>query len=1257
MVTFKASAEGLVKIRQARKSQGLPIYDFYWLQTASEIMGVDWSVTGKLARGISEGTWKRFLAGRQAINASAFKAYCQMLGLDWQKVREAVPALPGVMKAKVAWGDAPDCPVFWGREQTLQQLTHWITQEGCRLVSISGAGGVGKTTLTVQLAQSLIDDFEQIIWRSLRYAPAAEKVIRDCLQVLSTRPSGVQSQSLDHLQHRVLEAFTQHRCLLILDDGETLLDEGKTGRYRPGYEAYEQVLQTLAYSHHNSCVIFTSRETPSELAPAPHLPARSLQLKGLSMESAIALLEAKGIIGSPQEIQTLVQQYDGNPLALKIAAALIQDLCSGQLSSFLRQRELFGNVWCLLEQQFERLSAPEQQIIHGLICDRTLVTLQTLQQDLFPPIPPAQLLESLESLAWRGLIEKIRQRETRFVPAVNTPAVATPAMAISDPTEIRFCLPPVVMNYGTSRLIAALTEDLLAQDTLPLQQGLLHHYALFKPHSPANIREAQIQCILTPLLAHLHQVLGSPQQIYRCLTLKLSQLHQQHPHQVGYAAGNLVNLLGHLQTDLSDLDLSQLPLWHANLRDKILQRANLSEADLYQTAFTPTFSNISTLACRSDGQWLASGDAAGEIRLWDLATDTLQALLKGHQGKVLCVVFSPDGQWLASSSEDQTVKLWSVATGQCCHTWQCPQTWVGSVAFSADSAILASASKEGSIRLWALDTKAAMTVLTGHHAAVCAIAWHPRSGRLVSGSEDGTLRLWNPLNRKCLRIFRGHSAWAWSVSFSKNGEWIVSGSSDGSIKLWSVRDGGSYPFTGHTSSVWSVQFHPTAAELVSGGEDSLIKRWDIKTGRCIQTLSGHAMGVTALAFTPDGQTLISGGVDRRIKLWDAQTGQCDRTWQGYSRQVHAAAFNPNGQQVASGGSTPGVTLWDIAADQTPAPARSCRLPAGRVWRLAYNSTGSQLITGELDGILSLWDTQTGQLIKTLQGHPDQLWTLALHPQGTLVASAGVKPEICLWQVATGRCQQLLSGHTSGIWAVAFHPNGQWLASGGVDATIRYWAVSTGACLLRWESRHRWVLALAFSPDGRCLASGHADGAVQVRDLRTGETRTFLGHTKQVRAVVFSPDGQWLASSGADCCIKLWHLNLLEHDLKEAGSRDVESTPETLPACWKTLQGHHGVVRAVDVSPDGQTLISASDDGSLKRWDIQSGQLLQTLMIDRPYEKMQSSGMTGITPAQKLTLIDLGAVDAEQSLSPGVRRETLGSANSPLVKKGSGEVEA
>lgn len=127
MVTLKASNLGLAKIKQARKAKGWTIDDYRWLELASQFLGVSWSETGYFAYGISEGTWKGFLYGKYAINADGFKAFCQALGLSWQDVVEGY--------GQQDWGEASDVSQFFGREEEIATLKHWIVEDKCRLIS------------------------------------------------------------------------------------------------------------------------------------------------------------------------------------------------------------------------------------------------------------------------------------------------------------------------------------------------------------------------------------------------------------------------------------------------------------------------------------------------------------------------------------------------------------------------------------------------------------------------------------------------------------------------------------------------------------------------------------------------------------------------------------------------------------------------------------------------------------------------------------------------------------------------------------------------------------------------------------------------------------------------------------------------------------------------------------------------------------------------------------------------------------------
>lgn len=192
---------------------------------------------------------------------------------------------------RVDWGGALAVPNFYGREQEQAQLAQWIMQENCRVVSLLGMGGIGKSALSVNLMHQLVEEslptrrgtdnreglslrplpanpkpFEVILFRSLRDAPALEALLDDSLQVLSPQPLSALPATLEQRLSLLLELLRKARTLLVLDNLECLLQEGDVrGRFRPGFEGYGLLLHRVVETVHQSCLLVTSREKPAEL--------------------------------------------------------------------------------------------------------------------------------------------------------------------------------------------------------------------------------------------------------------------------------------------------------------------------------------------------------------------------------------------------------------------------------------------------------------------------------------------------------------------------------------------------------------------------------------------------------------------------------------------------------------------------------------------------------------------------------------------------------------------------------------------------------------------------------------------------------------------------------------------------------------------------------------------------------------------------------------------------------------------------------
>ncbi len=305
--------------------------------------------------------------------------------------------------------EALDVSHFAGREMEVAELSAWILQERCRLVTLLGMGGIGKSMLASLLGSRLTPHFEAVLWRSVRDAPSCEELVADCLTFFSQTPPADFPTSLEQRITQLMARLQASRCLLVLDNFDTLLQSSDPeGSYLPGYEGYGRLIERLGESAHQSCVLLTSREKPREIEPLEGVrsPVRSLRLGGLDDQIARVLLADKGLSGTPAAWQRLVAGYAGNPLALKIVAQTISDLFGGDLDRFLEEGELiFNGIRPVLRQQVGRLTPLEHLLLTWLAVLREWTTLDTLSQVLHPRVWRAQVLEALEALARRSLLE------------------------------------------------------------------------------------------------------------------------------------------------------------------------------------------------------------------------------------------------------------------------------------------------------------------------------------------------------------------------------------------------------------------------------------------------------------------------------------------------------------------------------------------------------------------------------------------------------------------------------------------------------------------------------------------------------------------------------------------------------------------------------------------------------------------------------------------------------------------------------------
>lgn len=1102
------------------------------------------------------------------------------------------------------WGEAIDVSVFYGRTQELATLEQWIVQDRCRLVAILGIGGSGKTALSVKLAEQIQDKFEFVIWRSLHNAPTLESLLVSIISVLSNQQEADLPTDISNQISRLLNYLRSSRCLIVLDNAETVLSSHGTQEIVKRSEEYSELFKRIGESRHQSVIVLTSREKPKEVAAlqGETLPVRSLTLSGLTTTEGREILRGKGSFsGSEDDWQTLIHAYAGNPLALKIVATTIRDLFDRNISDFLAQGTIiFGDIQNLIDRQFCQLARLETEIMYWLAINREPMPITELKADMLSPILPSQLLEALESLKRKSLIEK---------------------------GATCFTLQPVLMEYVTNRLVQEVCREIETREIF-----LLKNHALFKAQAKDYIKDIQTYFILNPAGEQLLRLFDTPESLESQLMAMISSLRGKLSHETGYVAGNVINLLLHLKRDLRDRDFSGLTVWQADLQGLNLHSCNFSGSDLAKSRFTENLGYIFAIAVSPDGKLLATSDSHSQIRLWRLADgqqllswdgqcpgwtralafspdgktlisgsddkavklwdvstgecrQTLDA--QGHTGWILFVAFSPQGESLASCSEDATVKLWNLSTGQCYQTLQGHTSWVCYLAFSSDGQMLASCSEDKTVKLWDLNTGLCLKTLQGHKEIVGFVTFSADCQTLISASEDQTIKVWDTQTGQCKKTLPGgHKGWVWwsAVALSCDNKTLAIGSTDKTVKLWDISTGQVLRTLQHSSGIRTIVFSPDGETLIGSHEDQTLKLWDVADGRCLKTLQGFSSGVWSIAFSPDGKNLVSGGADQRVRVWNVSDGRCINSFSGHTDMVRFVAYSPQGHTLASGGGDRTVKLWSLSDGRC---LKTLKGHTNWVMSVQYSPDGQTLASASLDQTVRLWDIDTGQCLKALQAHKTLALSVTYSPNGQILASGGADNRVRFWDIKTGKCLKVLEGHTNWVWSVAFSPDSQTLASSSIDRTIRVWDIHSGQCLRTLQGHASWVNSIAYSLDGRILASGGLDGTVRVWDVGNGEClRVLPGHTSWVLSVAFTQFGESFSYNSS------------------------------------------------------QVLASSSDDQTIRFWDIETGNCLKILRSERPYEGMNITAATGLTLAQRATLKALGAIEIKQITNASGKSNSL-----------------
>ena len=298
------------------------------------------------------------------------------------------------------------------------------------------------------------------------------------------------------------------------------------------------------------------------------------------------------------------------------------------------------------------------------------------------------------------------------------------------------------------------------------------------------------------------------------------------------------------------------------------------------------------------------------------------------------------------------------------------------------------------------------------------------------------------------------------------------------------------------------------------------KEW-VENIAVAKTLPTHSTQINSVAISPDSKILAGGGEDGIISLWDLKTGQLKNPLKGHSSAIYALAWSQDGQILASGSADETIKLWSLNSDKQP---RTLSGNSAGISTLAISPDGQTLVSGDRIGTLKIWNLSKRELIDSFPGHNITVTSLAISPDSQTLASSSQDNTIKLWKLKTGELlHTFTSPYSHHFFSVAISPDGTKIAGGSWEGSIHLWDLKGGKLLKTLKKSANPVNSIVFNPtQENLLVSNSADGTIQLWNIQTGEPLSTLAkHTDDVNSLAVSADGQTLVSSSQDKTIKIW----------------------------------------------------------------------------------------------------------------------------------------
>ncbi len=640
------------------------------------------------------------------------------------------------------------------------------------------------------------------------------------------------------------------------------------------------------------------------------------------------------------------------------------------------------------------------------------------------------------------------------------------------------------------------------------------------------------------------------------------------------------------------------------------------------------------LAVSPDGRQFVTVSDDLTARLWEARSGAQLRVFKVPPG-THSVMFTPDGKRIVTAlsgfsmanlfaEPKNNALIWDVKTGARLAVLDGHQSLIGDMAVTPDGAHIITTSIN--IRIWDAETGTLQALLKGHFNGTTALAVTPDSSKVVTGGQDNVVRIWDIKSASQVMMLKGHRGAITAIDISRDGLFIATSSRDQTARLWNARTGKQISvFKSYASALLHVALTPDASRIIAAAQNRKIIVWDARTGAQLHVLRGHKGDITKMLLTSDGKRVVSAAADKTVRIWDLATGKQTAIFAGHIFHISDMALLDHDSRLVTTSLDHTVRIWDVnRSANVPArlPVKVLKGPSSYVYSVAVSDDGTQIVSGSRtesdlpqDFPARLWDSRSGEILKTFSAHEISWTKVAISPDGTRIVTGGFQG-VRTWNARTGELiwQKKLAG---GVKNLAITRDGRRIAAARwhdvdiLDGT-------NGSVLMTLKGHRERMNDVAFSANGTRIVTGSDDKTVRLWDARTGaQLRVFKGHMSGVSAVGMSADGTrivsgsrsgrfarggaivWNAKTGAVIAVLRGHANSISDVAISAdGSRVVTGSHDKTAAVWDVrsgamlaqLSGHSDHISSVAFTRDNKHVITGSLDKTIRIWPIFSNAL-------------------------------------------------------------------